>query len=293
MPVLQNASSLLYNKDFFVGYSPERINPGDKEHRVTDIKKITSGSTPAVSKLIDSFYTSFIKAGTYLAASIKVAEAAKVIENTQRDVNIALVNELAKLFDKLDIDTHSVLEAAGTKWNFLRFVPGLVGGHCIGVDPYYLTHKAMQVNFHPELISAGRRVNDSMAKFVAHKLILSLVKEKLDLTHAKVLILGVTFKENCPDIRNSKVIEVIKILESYGLHVDIIDPEASSCELKIEAGLQLMKSPGTGYHGIILAVNHDEFKNYSATYLRSLLIEKGKLYDLKNMISGDEVDLRL
>ena len=293
VPVLEKTSSLMFNKDFFVGYSPERINPGDKAHRVTDIKKVTSGSTLAVSKLIDSFYASFIKAGTHLATSIKVAEAAKVIENTQRDVNIALINELAKLFDKLDIDTHSVLDAAGTKWNFLRFVPGLVGGHCIGVDPYYLTHKAMQVGFHPELISAGRRVNDSMAKFVAEKLILSLVKAKLNLTDAKILILGVTFKENCPDIRNSKVIEVIKILESYGLRVDIIDPEATSSELMNEAGLKLTNSPDTDYHGIILAVNHDEFKNYTPTYLRSLLIENGKLYDLKNMLPGNEVDLRL
>ncbi len=293
IPVLENTSSFIFNQDFFVGYSPERINPGDKDHRVTDIMKVTSGSTSEVANLVDTFYASFIKAGTYLAGSIKIAEAAKVIENTQRDVNIALINELSTLFDKLDIDTHSVLEAAETKWNFLRFVPGLVGGHCIGVDPYYLTHKAMQVGFHPELISAGRRVNDSMPKFVAEKLILSLLKEKLDLKNAKILVLGVTFKENCPDIRNSKVIEVIKILESYGLQVDIVDPEASSSELFNDAGLKLIESPDTDYHGVILAVNHNEFRNYNATYLRSLLIDKGKLYDLKNMLPLEEVDFRL
>ena len=293
VPVLENTSSLMFNQDFFVGYSPERINPGDKDHRVKDIMKVTSGSTSEVANLVDTFYASFIKAGTYLAGSIKVAEAAKVIENTQRDVNIALINEFSTLFDKLNIDTHSVLEAAGTKWNFLRFVPGLVGGHCIGVDPYYLTHKAMQVGFHPELISAGRRVNDSMPKFVAEKLILSLLKAKLDLKNAKILVLGVTFKENCPDIRNSKVIEVIKILESYGLNVDIFDPKASSVELFNETGLKLIESPDTDYHGVILAVNHNEFRNYNSTYLRSILIDKGKIYDLKNMLPLEEVDLRL
>ena len=239
---------------------------------------------PAVADLIDAFYGSFIKAGTFRAGSIKIAEAAKVIENTQRDVNIALINELATLFDKLGIDTHSVLEAAGTKWNFLRFVPGLVGGHCIGVDPYYLTYKARQLGLHPELISAGRRVNDSMAKFVAEKLVLSLVRSQVSLQNAKVLILGVTFKENCPDIRNSKVIEVIHILESYGVSVDIVDPEASKDELFSKVGLTLKACPGKNYHGIILAVNHSEFKKYTASYLRSLLIKKGKLYDLKNIL---------
>lgn len=293
VPVLKKSSSLIFNKDFFVGYSPERINPGDKMHRLADILKVTSGSNSEIAALIDAFYASFIKAGTFLAESIKVAEAAKVIENTQRDVNIALINELAKLFDKLGIDTHSVLEAAGTKWNFLKFVPGLVGGHCIGVDPYYLTHKARQLGLHPELISAGRRVNDSMSKFVAEKLVLSLVRSQVSLQNAKVLVLGVTFKENCPDIRNSKVIEVIQILESYGVTVDIVDPEASSDELFADSGLLLKESPGNNYHGIILAVNHTAFKKYTSQNLRKLLIKRGKLYDLKNMLPISEADLRL
>ncbi|MDC3003362.1 nucleotide sugar dehydrogenase [Paracoccaceae bacterium] len=293
IPVLESESDLKFNEDFFVGYSPERINPGDKDRRVGDILKVTSGSNESASSTIDNFYSSFIAAGTYKANSIKVAEAAKVIENTQRDVNIALINELATLFDKLDIDTHAVLEAAATKWNFLHFVPGLVGGHCIGVDPYYLTHKAQEVGFHPEIISAGRRVNDAMPKFVADKLLLSLIKSKVQLQSARILILGATFKENCPDLRNSKVIELISILQEYGLEIDIFDPHICSKELHEEYNLSLQDEIQSSYHAIILAVKHSEFLNYSANYLRSKLVNKGVIFDLKNIMPPNEVDLRL
>ena len=293
VPILEKESALKLNEEFFVGYSPERINPGDKDHRISDILKVTSGSNERAATIIDQFYASFIKAGTHLANSIKVAEAAKVIENTQRDVNIALINELATLFDKLDIDTHSVLAAAGTKWNFLPFVPGLVGGHCIGVDPYYLKHKAQKVGHHPEIIAAGRRVNDAMPKFIAEKLVLSLLKSKINLPNARILILGVTFKENCPDIRNSKVVELARILENYGLFVDIMDPQASGEELFAEVGLKLKDHFDQMYHGILLAVKHREFAEYSSAFLRSQLVENGKLFDLKNMLPLNEVDLRL
>lgn len=294
VPLLESASGLKYNVDFFVGYSPERINPGDKTHRVNNILKITSGSTDRVANLVDAFYSSFIDAGTYKAQSIRVAEAAKVIENTQRDVNIALVNELAVMFDKMGIDTHSVLEAAATKWNFLKFVPGLVGGHCIGVDPYYLTHKAKEIGYHPDIILAGRRVNDSMPKFVADKLILSLVKSKLETKEAKILVMGATFKENCPDLRNSKVIELVQILHDYGVEVDVFDPKVSSEQLFKHHGLKLSeKLHSNAYHAIVLAVRHDEFMSYSIEFLRTLLSENGIIFDLQNMFPTEAVDLKL
>ena len=294
VPKVEEASDLKYNEDFFVGYSPERINPGDKTHRVNTILKVTSGSNDWVAELIDNFYSSIIDAGTYKAKSIRVAEAAKVIENTQRDVNIALVNELAIMFDKLQIDTQSVLEAAGTKWNFLKFVPGLVGGHCIGVDRYYLTHKAKEIGYHPEIILAGRRVNDSMPKFVADKLILSLVKSKIETKEAKILVMGATFKENCPDLRNSKVIELVTIIKDYGLHVDIFDPNVSQEELLEHYGLNLTTSlANSDYNAIILAVKHDEFRAYSAEFLRTKLLADGIIFDLQNMYPEELVDLKL
>jgi len=293
VPILEAEANLTFNQDFFVGYSPERINPGDKEHRVGDIMKVTSGSNETIASTIDDFYASFISAGTYKASSIKVAEAAKVIENTQRDVNIALINELASLFDKLEIDTHAVLEAAATKWNFLNFVPGLVGGHCIGVDPYYLTYKAQEVGHHPELISAGRRVNDAMPKFIADKLIRTLMKSKIPLQSAKILVLGATFKENCPDLRNSKVIELVTILQGYGLDVDIFDPHISSEELQAKHDLRLSSEIKGGYNAIILAVKHSEFLDFTSSFLRSKLITDGVIFDLKNIFPLGEADLRL
>ena len=293
VPILETEANLTFNQDFFVGYSPERINPGDKEHRVGDILKVTSGSNESIASTIDDFYASFISAGTYKASSIKVAEAAKVIENTQRDVNIALINELASLFDKLEIDTHAVLEAAATKWNFLNFVPGLVGGHCIGVDPYYLTYKAQEVGHHPELIAAGRRVNDAMPKFIADKLIRTLMRSKIPLQSTKILILGATFKENCPDLRNSKVIELVTILQEYGLAIDIFDPHISSEELQLKHDLGLSSEITDGYNAIILAVKHKEFLDFTASFLRSKLRADGVIFDLKNILPLGEADLRL
>ena len=293
VPILEAEANLTFNQDFFAGYSPERINPGDQEHRVGDILKVTSGSNESIASKIDDFYASFISAGTYKASSIKVAEAAKVIENTQRDVNIALINELASLFDKLEIDTHAVLEAAATKWNFLNFVPGLVGGHCIGVDPYYLTYKAQEVGHHPELISAGRRVNDGMPKFVADKLIRTLMKSKNPLQSTKVLILGATFKENCPDLRNSKVIELVTLLQEYGLEVDIFDPHISSEDLQAKHDLRLSIEIKGGYNAILLAVKHKEFLDFTSSFLRSKLTTDGVIFDLKNILPLGEADLRL
>ena len=293
VPILEAEANLTFNQDFFVGYSPERINPGDKEHRVGDILKVTSGSNEPIASTVDDFYASFISAGTYKASSIKVAEAAKVIENTQRDVNIALINELASLFDKLDIDTHSVLEAAATKWNFLNFVPGLVGGHCIGVDPYYLTYKAQEVGHNPELISAGRRVNDAMPKFIADKLIRTLMKSKIPLQSTKILILGATFKENCPDLRNSKVIELVTILHEYGLEIDIFDPHISSEELRAKHDLRLSSEIKGGYNAILIAVKHTEFLDFTSSFLRSKLRTDGVIFDLKNTLPLGEADLRL
>ncbi|MDC1035041.1 Vi polysaccharide biosynthesis UDP-N-acetylglucosamine C-6 dehydrogenase TviB [Alphaproteobacteria bacterium] len=294
IPVLEKFSGLSFNTDFFVGYSPERINPGDKDHTLKNIIKVTSGSTPEIAEQIDELYQSIITAGTYKAKSIKVAEAAKVIENTQRDVNIGLINELAIIFNKLGIDTEEVLMAAGTKWNFLPFRPGLVGGHCIGVDPYYLTHKAQSVGYYPEIVLAGRRINDGMKTFVVSQLVKKMLKMKIDIEGSRVLIMGLTFKENCPDLRNSKVIEIITELEEYGAIVDACDPwvnivEAKS-EYKIIPASQLIPK---SYDAIIIAVAHKEFKDMGGASLRALGKQKHVLYDLKYMLNADESDLRL
>jgi len=282
VPVLEKVSGLKYNTDFFVGYSPERINPGDKEHTVEKILKVTSGSTPAIGKKVDDLYASVITAGTHLAPTIKVAEAAKVIENSQRDINIAFVNELAKIFNLMSIDTSDVLEAAGTKWNFLPFKPGLVGGHCIGVDPYYLAQKAQAYGYHPEIILAGRRMNDGMGKYVASEVIKLMVQRDIKIKNADILILGITFKENCPDVRNTKAIDVIKNLKSYGSQITVHDPWASEEEVKKEFDLDIVKSiPNKKYAAIVLAVSHKEFLELD---LRSLLQEDGVLYDVKSIL---------
>ena len=290
VPILEQVSGLKYNQDFFVGYSPERINPGDKERTVTKILKVTSGSTPEAAKVIDDLYKEVITAGTYLASSIKVAEAAKVIENSQRDINIAFVNELAKIFNKLDIDTHSVLEAAGTKWNFLPFKPGLVGGHCIGVDPYYLAQKAQEVGYHPEIILSGRRLNDGMGKYVAGQVVKLMIKRSLPVLSSNVLMLGITFKENCPDIRNTRAIDVYEELKSYNMNVDVYDSWADSKEVKDEFGFDLIQKPNKKYHAVILTVAHKEFLNQE---LRSHLADGGILYDVKGILDIKTVDARL
>ncbi|HFF4506166.1 TPA: Vi polysaccharide biosynthesis UDP-N-acetylglucosamine C-6 dehydrogenase TviB [Acinetobacter baumannii] len=294
IPVLEKVSSLKFNQDFFAGYSPERINPGDKLHRVTNILKITSGSTPEVADYIDEVYNLIIKAGTHKAPSIKVAEAAKVIENTQRDVNIALINELALIFNKLGIDTEQVLKAAGTKWNFLPFRPGLVGGHCIGVDPYYLTHKAQAIGYHPEIILAGRRLNDSMGAYVVTQLVKGMIKKKIQVEGSKVLVLGLSFKENCPDIRNTKVIDIVKELEEYHMDVDVYDPWIDSEETQHEYGITPVKQPKAGqYDAVILAVAHNEFKEMGIEAIRSLGKASHVLYDLKYVLDQSESDIRL
>lgn len=280
VPILENQSGLKYNEGFFCGYSPERINPGDKEHRVTTIKKVTSGSTPEIARTVDALYASIITAGTHLASSIKVAEAAKVIENAQRDINIAFVNELALIFERMDIDTLEVLEAAGTKWNFLPFRPGLVGGHCIGVDPYYLTHKAESLGYHPEVILAGRRINDNMGAFVASKVIKLMGKKGISITGAKVLVLGITFKENCPDIRNSRVIDIIKEMKDYGCNVEVHDPWADAQEVFQEYGMKLTEKLSDSYDSVIVAVGHSEFKE---SHMQGLLKESNVLYDVKGI----------
>ena len=290
VPVLEQVSGLKFNEDFFVGYSPERINPGDKERIVTKILKVTSGSNPEAAKIIDELYNSVITAGTHLAPTIKVAEAAKVIENSQRDINIAFVNELAKIFNKLDIDTHSVLEAAGTKWNFLPFKPGLVGGHCIGVDPYYLAQKAQEAGYHPEIILSGRRLNDDMGKYVAGEVVKLMMKRSLPVLGSNVLMLGITFKENCPDIRNTRAIDVYEELQSYNVNVDVYDPWADSNEVKDEFGFDLVEKPNRKYHAVILTVAHKEFLNQD---LRSHLVEGGILYDVKGVLDLKSVDARL
>ena len=290
VPVLEQVSGLKFNEDFFVGYSPERINPGDKERTVTKILKVTSGSTPEAAKAIDDLYKSVINAGTHLAPTIKVAEAAQVIENSQRDINIAFVNELAKIFNKLDIDTHSVLEAAGTKWNFLPFKPGLVGGHCIGVDPYYLAQKAQEAGYHPEIILSGRRLNDDMGKYVAGEVVKLMMKRSLPVLDSNVLMLGITFKENCPDIRNTRAIDVYEELHSYNVNVDVFDPWADPNEVKDEFKFDLIEKPNKKYHAIILTVAHKEFLNQE---LRSLLIEGGVLYDVKGVLDKELIDSRL
>ncbi len=295
VPELEKESKLKFNKDFFVGYSPERINPGDKKHTVTQILKVTSGSTTEIAQRIDELYKSIINAGTYLAASIKVAEAAKVIENAQRDVNISFVNELALIFDKLGIDTNEVLEAAGTKWNFLKFKPGLVGGHCIGIDPYYLAYKAKEVGYHPEVILSGRRINDNMGIFIANKILKLLIHKGCMIKGSKVLVLGITFKENCPDIRNSRVIDVIRELKTFGVEVDVYDPWANNAEVKHEYGIELISKKdikNKKYEGIILAVAHDEFRNFFQTIgLNS--VGNSVVYDIKGFFDRKFVDERL
>lgn len=283
VPVLEKFSNLKFNEDFFCGYSPERINPGDKEHTITKIKKITSGSTKKVADIVDDVYASIIKAGTFKASSIKVAEAAKVIENTQRDINIAFVNELAMIFEKMHIDTTEVLKAAGTKWNFLKFNPGLVGGHCIGVDPYYLTHKAQELGYHPEIILAGRRINDNMGKYAANRVVKLMIKHDKKINKAKVLILGITFKENCPDIRNSRVIDVVKELKEFGCNVDVYDPWADKNEVLREYNLNLIENLNlNNYDAVVLAVAHDEFKNLNFSNLNAVT------FDIKGILQNPD-----
>lgn len=294
IPVLEQVSGLTFNQDFFAGYSPERINPGDKLHRVTNILKITSGSTPEVADFVDQVYNLVIEAGTHKASSIKVAEAAKVIENTQRDVNIALINELAIIFNKMGIDTEAVLEAAGTKWNFLPFRPGLVGGHCIGVDPYYLTHKAQAIGYHPEIILAGRRLNDSMGAYVVTQLVKGMIKKKIQVEGAKVLMLGLSFKENCPDIRNTKIIDIVHELKEYHMDVDVYDPWVDASEAEHEYAITPVQSvKADTYDAVILAVAHNQFKEMGVTEIRALGKANHVLYDLKYVLKTAESDLRL
>ncbi len=293
-PIIESASGLRYNHDFYLGYSPERINPGDKTHRVTHIKKVTSGSTPEIAKFVDDLYRSIITAGTHLASSIKVAEAAKVIENTQRDLNIALVNELALIFDKLGIDTLEVLEAAGTKWNFLPFRPGLVGGHCIGVDPYYLTHKAQEIGYHPEVILAGRRINDNMGAFVADSVIKLMTRKRIPVVDSNILVMGLTFKENCPDLRNSRVIDIIHEFETYHANVDVYDPWVNPADAQREYGIDILDKPDTGtYDAIILAVAHKEFADMGDEAIRAFGKDNCVVYDVKYVLSKEYVDGRL
>ncbi|MGP9596219.1 Vi polysaccharide biosynthesis UDP-N-acetylglucosamine C-6 dehydrogenase TviB [Psychrobacter sp. AOP29-E1-4] len=294
IPVLEKVSGLTFNQDFYAGYSPERINPGDKEHRVTNILKVTAGSTPEVADFVDEVYNLIITAGTHKAASIKVAEAAKVIENTQRDVNIALINELAVIFNKMGIDTQAVLEAAGTKWNFLPFRPGLVGGHCIGVDPYYLTHKAQAIGYNPEIILAGRRLNDSMGEYVVTQLVKTMIKKRIQVEGAKVLVLGLSFKENCPDVRNTKVIDIVHELEEYNIEVDVYDPWVDASEAEHEYGIAPISKPSNNqYDGIILAVAHKEFAQMGVSAIRELGRDNHVLYDLKYLFAKDDTDIRL
>ncbi|WP_374015651.1 Vi polysaccharide biosynthesis UDP-N-acetylglucosamine C-6 dehydrogenase TviB [Phaeobacter sp. A36a-5a] len=294
VPVLERVSGLTFNRDFFAGYSPERINPGDKTRRLPDIVKVTSGSTPEIAARVDALYREIVTAGTHQAESIRVAEAAKVIENSQRDINIALINELAKIFNRMDIDTEAVLRAAGTKWNFLNFRPGLVGGHCIGVDPYYLTHKAEQLGYHPEILLAGRRLNDGMGAYVASQMVKSMLKRKMAIADARVLVMGLTFKENCPDLRNTRVIDVVRCLEEYGLMVDVHDPHADPDEARQEYGVNLVTTPQPGaYDGLVLAVAHQEFRDMGAAQIRALGRDHALLYDLKYVLTPDQSDLRL
>ena len=294
MPILENISGLKFNHDFFLGYSPERINPGDKEHRLPTIKKVTSGSNPQIAKFVDEIYRDIITAGTHLAPSIKVAEAAKVIENTQRDVNISLINELAKIFNMLDIDTLDVLEAAGTKWNFLPFRPGIVGGHCIGVDPYYLTYKAQSIGYNPEVILSGRRINDGMGEYVVTQLIKKMIKNRIQVDGSNVLLMGLTFKENCPDLRNTKVVDIISELEEYNINVDIYDPWVSESDAEHEYGLTLTDQPEKGaYDAVIVAVAHNEFIEIDSKGIREYLNKDGLLYDLKSLFDKNNSDIRL
>ncbi|WP_291939669.1 Vi polysaccharide biosynthesis UDP-N-acetylglucosamine C-6 dehydrogenase TviB [Limnohabitans sp.] len=294
VPVLEKFSGLKFNQDFFCGYSPERINPGDKVNRLTTIKKVTSGSTPETAEMVDSMYRQIITAGTHRATSIKVAEAAKVIENVQRDVNIALINELALLFNKMGIDTEAVLKAAGTKWNFLPFRPGLVGGHCIGVDPYYLTHKAQSIGYHLEIMVAGRRLNDSMGAYVVAQLVKAMTKKRIQVDGARVLVLGLTFKENCPDVRNTKVVDIIKELSDYNVHADVFDPWVNTAEAQHEYAITPISQPQTGsYDAIVVAVAHHQFKSMGAEGLHALGKPNHVLYDLKYVLPVHLSDLRL
>ena len=294
LPIIERVSGLVFNEDFFAGYSPERINPGDKINTLTKIVKITSGSTSEVADFVDELYSSIITAGTYKASSLKVAEAAKVIENTQRDLNIAIINEFAKIFNRLNIDTEEVLNAAGTKWNFLKFKPGLVGGHCISVDPYYLTHKAQEVGYRPEVILAGRRINDGMGEYVATQLVKKLSSKKIHIDEAKILILGFTFKGDCPDVRNTKIIDVIKELKDFNMAVDVYDGWANPVEVKRDYGLELIAEINSNkYDGIILAVDHSELKQMGEQKIRSFGKENHVLYDVKHVLSSSEADIRL
>ena len=294
VPILEEQSGLKFNQDFYCGYSPERINPGDKEHRLTTIKKVTAGSTLEIATQVDELYREIIVASTHKASSIKVAEAAKVIENTQRDVNIALINELALIFNKLGIDTESVLEAAGTKWNFLPFRPGLVGGHCIGVDPYYLTHKALEVGYNPEMILAGRRLNDSMGSYVADQVSKLMTKKRIHVVDANVLIMGLTFKENCPDIRNTRIVDLVEEFEGFNCNIDVYDPWIDKDEVIHEYGIKPIDQPVEGkYDAILLAVAHDEFKELSLKQIKAFGKSNHVLYDIKYLLSVNEVDGRL
>ena len=294
VPILERVSGLRFNKDFFAGYSPERINPGDKEHRLTTIRKVTSGSTPEVAEFVDKLYGSIVRAGTHKASSIRVAEAAKVIENTQRDVNIALINELALIFNRLGIDTEEVLQAAGSKWNFLPFRPGLVGGHCIGVDPYYLTHKAQEVGYHPEMILAGRRLNDNMGNYVAGRVVNLLTDRRIHVKGARVLVMGLTFKENCPDLRNSKVVDVVRELQRYGARVDCHDPWIDARAARHEYGIRPVRTlERNRYDAIVMAVAHRQFRDMGAEAIRRLGRRNHVLYDIKYVFPAAEVDGRL
>ena len=294
VPILEQFSGLKFNKDFFCGYSPERINPGDKTHRLTMIKKVTSGSTQETAEKVDNLYKKIINAGTHRAESIKIAEAAKVIENTQRDVNIALINELAVIFNKLGIDTQSVLDAAGTKWNFIPFVPGLVGGHCIGVDPYYLTHKAITVGYQPEMILSGRRINDSMGSYIADQVAKLMIKKRIHLVDANILIMGLTFKENSPDLRNTGVANLVTAFQDYDCNVDVYDPWVDKVEAKQECGIEPITQPVQGkYDAILLAVAHDEFKNLSPAEIRAFGKKNHVTYDIKYLLDANEADGRL
>lgn len=294
VPILESISGLKFNKDFYCGYSPERINPGDKDHRLTSIKKVTSGSTQEVADQIDLLYQKIIKAGTYKAESIKVAEAAKVIENTQRDVNIALINELALIFNKLNIDTQAVLEAAGTKWNFLKFWPGLVGGHCIGVDPYYLTHKALEVGYNPEMILAGRKINDNMGKWIADNVIKLMIDKNISISNSNILIMGLTFKENCPDLRNTKVVDLIREFKKNQCNVDVYDPWVNNCHASIDLELNCINNPkNSQYDAVVLAVAHDEFVNMSFNQIRAFGKNISVIYDIKYLFDSKQVDGRV
>ncbi|MGJ8629169.1 MAG: Vi polysaccharide biosynthesis UDP-N-acetylglucosamine C-6 dehydrogenase TviB [Sulfitobacter sp.] len=294
VPVLERISGLVFNKDFYCGYSPERINPGDKEHRLPNIRKVTAGSTPEAANIIDALYAEIITAGTYKAESIRVAEAAKVIENTQRDLNIALMNELAIIFNRMGIDTEAVLKAAGTKWNFLPFRPGLVGGHCIGVDPYYLTHKAEQFGYHPQIILAGRRLNDGMGAYVVNQLVKTMIRRRIQVNGSRVLVLGLTFKENCPDLRNTRVIDIVNELTEFGIQVDVYDPWVDSEEAKGEFSIEMVQDPQMGaYDGLVLAVAHDEIRASGSEKVRSFGRPNHILYDIKSVFPHDESDLRL